>query len=474
MSQRIASMVESILSRSQLQDMIQGLNLYPRKRKRVPMEDIIEDMKTKYIRINPVFTLRARNSRDRTSSAFRIEFSYQDRYLAQKVTKELVTRLIDMGLSTRFDQSVQTTQFLQDQLDDAKVDLDAIEQRLTDYKLRNAGRLPTQLNSNLAQLRTLQAQLGAVGSAISRVNQDKISLESQLKIFREELHSLSGTPEARVAAASNERLLQLERQIVRWETMLSGLRQQYKETHPDVRRTEAQLAASKRDRDELLKEEQQRVTASSEPKAAPVVVSPQSRRLESSIQKLESLLQAKDKQLEEYVETQARIDEAMKEYQKRIEAGPYSEHEYVQLTRDYDMAKRKYSEMSLKQSQSALATDLENRMQGEKLELLNDASLPEKPSEPQRWVIICVGTSFGLMLGFFLAGGREVKDTSLKNLKDVRAYTGLTVLGSVPLLENDLVVRRKRRLTWLAWSSGCIVGLLIMLGSVYYYYASNT
>jgi hypothetical protein len=73
-----------------------------------------------------------------------------------------------------------------------------------------------------------------------------------------------------------------------------------------------------------------------------------------------------------------------------------------------------------------------------------------------------------------LAGGRELKDTSLKNLKDVRAYTGLPVLGSVPLVENDLLIQRKRRLVWVAWSSACIVGFLLMLGSVYYYYTKGS
>jgi hypothetical protein len=44
-----------------------------------------------------------------------------------------------------------------------------------------------------------------------------------------------------------------------------------------------------------------------------------------------------------------------------------------------------------------------------------------------------------------LAAAKEVKDASLKNLKDVRAYTNLPVLSSIPLLENALLVRRKRR-----------------------------
>ena len=73
-----------------------------------------------------------------------------------------------------------------------------------------------------------------------------------------------------------------------------------------------------------------------------------------------------------------------------------------------------------------------------------------------------------------MTGGREMKDTALKNLKDVRAYTNLPVLGCVPLLQNDLVVRRKRRLAFVAWSAACIVGIASVTGSIYYYYSSKT
>jgi hypothetical protein len=81
-----------------------------------------------------------------------------------------------------------------------------------------------------------------------------------------------------------------------------------------------------------------------------------------------------------------------------------------------------------------------------------------------------VGTGVGLLAGIVLAGMKEMKDTSLKNLKDVRAYTNLPVLCSVPLLENALLVRRKRRVFWLAWSRAIILGTIAMSGSMYYYY----
>ena len=65
-----------------------------------------------------------------------------------------------------------------------------------------------------------------------------------------------------------------------------------------------------------------------------------------------------------------------------------------------------------------------------------------------------------LALGLGLAGLQEAKDTSLKNLKDVRAYTNLPVLSSIPLLENTMLVRRKRRIAYLAWSAAVIVSFV--------------
>jgi hypothetical protein len=116
------------------------------------------------------------------------------------------------------------------------------------------------------------------------------------------------------------------------------------------------------------------------------------------------------------------------------------------------------------------AANIEEHKAGENLELLDAASLPEQPAEPNRLAIAGIGTAMGLVAGIVLAGAKEVKNTSLKNLKDVRAYTNLPVLSSIPLLENALLVRRKRRLFWLAWSSAVIIGSIAMSGSMYYYY----
>jgi succinoglycan biosynthesis transport protein ExoP len=473
MSQRVSGMAQQILSRAVLTDIITTLGLYPKKVKRVPMEDVIEDMR-KDIRIGNVVSFQQQSGR---VSAFQIAFSYDNRFLAQKVTQAILTKFMYENIRSRSEQSAMTTEFLKDKWEAAKKDLDELESKLTAFRTRNFGRLPEQLSSNLQQLNTLGTQLGAVNEAISRIGQEKMILETQLRTLKEQLTFVS-TPTEQVSAvaatAKNERLMQLERDIVNAESSLEGLRQHYTDNHPDVRRFQAQLALLKKEREKLLKEEEQQKPAPP-PEKKKVAADPRlGRDIQASIDRLQAEIQARNLELEERLKDQTKINESIKVFQSRIEASPYSQQEYDTLMRDYGLAKARYEEMNIKKTQSEIATDLENQKRGETLEVLDPASLPETPEKPNRWVIVGSGLGIGIMLGLFFAGAREMKDTSLKNLKDVRAYTNLPVLGSVPLLENDLVVRRKRRLTWLAWSAACMIGAVAMAGSIYFHYATKS
>jgi len=120
-----------------------------------------------------------------------------------------------------------------------------------------------------------------------------------------------------------------------------------------------------------------------------------------------------------------------------------------------------------------IAAQVSNRNLSETLEVLDTASLPEQPSEPNRLAIAGAGSAAGLILGIVLAGVKEMRNTSLKNLKDVRAYTNLPVLTSIPLLEKEFLLRRKRRLFWLAWSAAIILGTALMSGSIFCYFSSR-
>jgi hypothetical protein len=116
-----------------------------------------------------------------------------------------------------------------------------------------------------------------------------------------------------------------------------------------------------------------------------------------------------------------------------------------------------------------MATYIETRKQVETLEVLDLPSLPESPTAPNRPLIVGGGLGIGLMLGLVLVGFREMKDSSLKSLKDVRAYTHFAVLGNIPLLENDVIIRRRRRMGWIGWSTAILASAIVIAMSVYYY-----
>ncbi len=466
--QRIASMYQQVTTRTNLLAWIKEFDLYPRSKGRVADDDLVEEMKAA-IGMGTTAGMREPMEGRSTATAFRISFSYNDKYRAQRVVAAIVRKLIDDTTTKRSSESKLTNQFLLEKVKTAKEELDAIEAKVENYKRSFAGKLPDQLQSNLATLQTLDTQFSSASASLSRANQDKLSLENQLRLLNDQLQAVKSAPlSSAETAAKNEKLILIERQVQLAETNLVALQKKYRDTHPDVRSAQSQLAGLRQVRDDLLKEEEKQAAAPK--KKEPTVASPEMMGAEAVISRLQSMIQSKDVEIEDWAKAQARLSKQIKEYQERIDAIPGGEREYVQLTRDYNLSRAKYQELMVKSNQSEMATELEDRQQGEGMEVLEAASLPQTPTDPNRWLIVASGSALGLALGFFLAVGREMKDTSLKNLKDVRAYTGLPVLGSVPLVQSDFVAQRKRRLAWLAWSSVCILGFAMMLGSVYYHY----
>jgi capsular polysaccharide biosynthesis protein len=147
------------------------------------------------------------------------------------------------------------------------------------------------------------------------------------------------------------------------------------------------------------------------------------------------------------------------------------EAQYEDLVHNKQLAEESYLELLKKQQLAEMNKQLIQRKAGEVLDVLDTASLPFQPTSPNRYRIIGMGFAMSMILGLGMAGLQEAKDTSLKNLKDVRAYTNLPVLCSIPLLENTMLVKRKRRLTYLVWAAAVIVGAAAISASVVYYYS---
>lgn len=474
---RVNAITQSITSRPTLTNIINLHQLYPRDRKNLPLEDVIEQMR-KDIRVVPLGVVGT--GRNRTAHAFQISFAYENRHIAQRVVGELVSRFIDENIRTRSNQSSITTEFLKDQWEQRKRELEEIDSRLTQFRIANQGRLPEERGSVAAAISMFENRISNLNHQIDRANQDKLLLEQQINFRKEQLRQATSSTgyAAPAQVAKNERLVAIERQIQGAEMSLESLMEQYKETHPDVQRRKSEIEVLKRRRETLRREDSaqtpEQPAATAEPAPITAVATKESKALESELAGLQTQISSRDMQIENYRKDLLTADKSLRSYQGRLEAMPPAVSEYEQLIREKQLAQSRYEEMNIKIAQSQSATELENRKQGETLELLDQPSNPTTPARPKRPMIIGAATAVGFALGLVLAGAREMKDTTLKNLKDVRSYTQLTVLGSIPLLENDLVVRRRRRLAWLAWTTACLAGFAIMAGSVMFYFTNKT
>ncbi|HWY47790.1 MAG TPA: Wzz/FepE/Etk N-terminal domain-containing protein [Bryobacteraceae bacterium] len=474
---RINSLAQLILSRATLLNIINTQGLYKKELSRKPSDDVIEEMRAHDIRVVPVAQSLQQSDRGPQYPTFEIQFSYNNRFTAQKVVENLVARFLEENTRQVTNETISTTQFLRDQWDLAKKKLDALEQQLSVFRSKNLGHLPDEQQSNYQQLNAIQAQMLNLNTAMNRVNQEKLLFENQLRIYREQLSTLKDpVVQEQVLQQKDDKLAEKDREITQLENTLVAERQRYKDTHPDVQRLIARIASAKKQRETMAKEEDTKKPESAA--AAPTrPVNPQfareQRGLQEQIERTQAMIQAKDLEMEDYKKQAKDAEVAIRAYQSRIEGIPVGIKEYDELIRERELAKHEYEDLDRRVSTSSMSTALVNHQQGERLEQLDPPSLPQTPSEPKRPLIIAIGTGIGFILGLCLAGAREVKDGALKNLKDVRAYTQLPVLGSIPLLENDLVVRRRKRLAWLAWSTACLVGVVIMSSSVVYYYATK-
>jgi polysaccharide chain length determinant protein (PEP-CTERM system associated) len=469
-SDRINGMAQQILSRGTLTNLIETYGLYKEELKHAPMQDVVTTMHSA-INIAAAGGVTSMAG-SRSLPAMTIQFAYRDPVLATKVCGELVSRFMNASSQDVMDSQLAANQFLKDEFDRAKRELDAVEQKLTDYKSKHAGRLPDELQSNISQMNALDQRSSSLSEAATRNAERRMMLESELRARKDRLASLKRN---NYQSAGGDKISDLEHQIGEYESAISAMKDRYTDDYPDLQSARDRLAVLKKQRDDALKNAGKNEP---NPAAAAAGESPAAARdrmeAEQSVEVVQTQLKALALEERDVQRGMAQVNEALKRYQGRIEGIPAGEMEYAELVRDREHARQKYDEFEGKLHKTNVSMELERRKQGETLELLDAPSSPIAPAKPQRAMIIPIGLVAGLVLGAILVALREVKDTSLKNLKDARLYTQLSILGSIPLLENDVVVQRRKQVLWVGWATGTILGLAIMAGSVAHYYWSRT
>ena len=433
-SERLQFISQQILSRTRLEQLIQEFNLYPTERARTIMEDVIDQMRRD---IN-VAIARPRTRRDDTTS-FTVSYQSGEARTSLAVTERLASLFVQENLQDRALLADSTTQFLQAQLDDARRRLVEHEQKLEAFRQRNAGRLPSQAQSNLQLMESTQTRLIALSQDISRERDRLAALET----------TLASAPPPEVPAAlviRNAGRIAVEptaaQQLDAARAALAALELRLKPAHPDIadaKRKIAELEAKVED-----EARQQPLSASTE--TAPAVVSGS-----GNMQGRNAAIQLEANELRQRLESrkqeEAQLRKMMAGYAARVEAAPALEAEVTELMRDYSTLQEQYTTLLNKNEESKLAANLERRQIGEQFRIIDSARLPERPFSPNRMRLNMLGLLAGLGLGVAMMALLEYRDTTFKTDDDVVTSLALPVLAIIPVMSSADERRRIRRRT---------------------------
>lgn len=421
--QRLASMQQQILSRSRLEPIIRQLNLYPNDIDRVPMEDLVRRLQgaIDVTAVQPMAETRAMNL-----PGFSVSVTMPNPRTAQQVCTAVTSLFIQENLQLRQQHSEGTTQFLSQQMDNAKAQLDAQDAKLAAFQRSHMGDLPDEEQTNLNLLVGLNSQLDASTQALSRAQQDKSFAESMLS---EQLAAWQ-------ASQTGHGPDTLQDQMAALQGRLADLRTKYTDDYPDVVKTEHAIALLQariaKEEESQAKEDSQTTTqsASVTPKKTPNAADepPQ-------ITQLRAQIHSYDQVIAENTKEQQKVKQQIGEYEARVQSSPVIEQEYKELTRGYQTALETYNELQKKRDDSAIATRLEREQEGEQFTILDPANLPDKPSFPDRMKFTLSGFGGGLALGLGLAMLFELRDTSLRTERDVEMILHLPVLCVLPTVD---------------------------------------
>jgi polysaccharide chain length determinant protein (PEP-CTERM system associated) len=415
--ERLASIDDQILSRSNLERIITDFDLYKKERIRgAVMEDVVRRMRTE-------LTVKVEGK-----ESFRVSYVNDQPVTAQKVTERLASLFIDESLRDRQNLAQDTNQFLESQLEDARQGLLAHEKKLEAYNQRYSGELPSQLQGNLQAIQNSQLQLQSLEESTNRARERRLLLERQLA-DAQTLAVVAPPPESGTGASDVTAPMTTAQQLEAVRSRLAVARMRYTADHPDVKALERTI----RDLQAKLQAE-----GDTPQQPAPKVVTPVEAARIKRVRDFQAEIAVIDHQLASSQTEADRLKKDIASYQAKVDALPARQSDLVELMRDYSTLQQTYATLLQKHQDAKIAANLASRQIGESFKVLDPASLPQRPyNSMQRLGAIAGGLGGGLLLGLGLIALSEFQDSSFKSEQDVVKVLSLPVLALIPVMVSE-------------------------------------
>lgn len=388
---RLGIIRQALMSRGQLQEVIEQFNLYEEMRLTQPPESVIERLR-KDIDIKQEAYAQPQWGQ---SATFSITISYQawEPDLAARVANDLARRFQAENERRRSSQAARATDIIREQLDGTREKFLEQEQRLTAFRNENMGDLPEQQAVNLATLARLNSELMLNG-------------ERQMKLAERQGALLAAAAVGSTSSGAN--VVPGRLRLEKMKQDLAQMQGMYTPSHPEIIRLEREIQA-------LSLQLSDTTPGADNPDGA----------VSGNINPAEV-----DLDMSRLKADERRLKAAIDSLTLRIEGIPRIEQQLNRLTYDYDAAREEYLALQKRYRDAVLAQSLETE-QNQEVKIVEVAIPPDFPSAPQKMRLLFVG----LMLAAGFAGGIllliEQLNRTFHSTGELRKFTRIPVLASI-------------------------------------------
>jgi succinoglycan biosynthesis transport protein ExoP len=422
---RLHIIKQEILSRARLTQIITKYDLYPEMRRGGQIEGALDQMR-RDVNVDP--TGPEMLSGKIKTVAFNLSYTGERQDTVAQVTNDIATFYVAQNDAMRSGDAIKTSHFLKSQLEEAKRQLDVQAGRLRAYTSAHNGELPQQVDMNLATLDRLNTQLRLI-------SEQQIRTLEQRQRMMDGIPSSGGTTRMTASDSPSADLL-AEKKV-----QLGDLESRFTSKHPDVMRLKQEIAS--------LEATQ----------GKPNAPSPEEAMAAGQARGRASVLAGLDAELEKQKREEESIRAQIVGTEKKLESMPTRQQDYAMISRDHNASQEIYNSLLTRYGEAQISESMETDKSGERFRVMEAAIPPVDPSAPNRLRLLMMGFILALVLAFIAVLAVEQFDTTFHNVDEVRQFTRIPVLGSIPRMYPKPTTRVLR---WAA-ATGCLAAVLFVV-----------
>lgn len=414
--ERIQVIKQRVRARDNLLAIMRKYDLFANRRTkwRWSQSEIIDLMK-KRTAIQRISVSPGRSRRQLPTIAFTVSFRYKEPALAARVTNDLVTFILSEDVRTRTTRASETTSFLEKESTRLANELVAKEGELKDLKTKFRDALPSKLQYSLIVLERSQKELADLDRKINEAEVRRKLIERQPRAIGDEV---GGN-----AALSN--------QLRQLTILLAQKQATYTDAHPEIKRLRQQVAALESQIEQVEFDGKNDKNTPQSAGNGPAEARPESRRLASIDDQLASLRLHR-----------AALAKSIAQLRKNIDSTPQVELVLTGLQRQYDLLQKEYKDIKAKEADAELGKKLEENKQGERFEVIEQATPPDKPIKPNRMMILAFGIFAALAAGVGVIIVAEVLDNRIHASRQLVEAFEIPPIATIPRIRTQTEVRQ--------------------------------